>query len=221
MSAKILDMFHEIVQGRDAVVIECGCNDGYHTKLMHAIGVKQAKSYRHIAIEPDPRMEPYAKKVVRLGRVDFIKAAACERSGRIKLWLSSGKTPKIHYTGSSSINRPTGVTDIWKDMQFTSTADVAAVTLDEIFRSCGLDHVDLIWADVQGAEKRMIAGGLGVCLPNTRYLYTEYSNGGLYEDDATLGDIIALLPGWSVAHNFGGDALLENPGRPAAREVAI
>jgi FkbM family methyltransferase len=201
--------FKKIVENRDAVVVECGCHDGYHTGLMCNLGAQRARSYRHIAVEADARI--FWQAVRNVGeRVVVIQAAVSDQVGKAPFWLSSGTKRTDRYAGSSSLNRPTGVTAAFNGLHFDSTVEVETVTLDSIFRDEKLDHVDFIWADVQGSEKRMIRGGLKECLPRTRYLYTEYGPGGWYEDDATLADIVGLLPGWKVVNDFGSDVLLMN-----------
>ena len=74
--------------------------------------------------------------------------------------------------------------------------------------------VDLLWADVQGAEVDLIEGGRET-LARTSYLYTEYSNAELYAGQINLEEILARLPGWRVVQNFPttedyADVLLEN-----------
>jgi len=143
-------------------------------------------------------------------RATIVAAAVSDTVGKAPFWLSSGTKRTDRYAGSSSLNRPAGVTAAFPGLHFDSTVEVSTVTLDSLCRDNHLDHVDFIWADIQGSEKRMIRGGLKECLPMTRYLYTEYSPGGWYEDDATLADIVGMLPGWKVVHDFKSDVLLLN-----------
>ena len=80
---------------------------------------------------------------------------------------------------------------------------------DESGEGLRIDTVDFIWADVQGAEGDMIRGGLRV-LSRTRYLYTEWSDDELYEGQATLTEILRLLPDFRVVELWSDDVLLEN-----------
>ncbi len=205
----IFDRLGQIVSGRDAVVVECGCYDGYHTKLMQQCCDRFAKSRRMIVVEPNDRVLKYAVAQASDPTTTFLHAAICEYDGDITLYVSSGRAPN-EYLGSSSINQPDKVTEIYEGMQFNETMMVRAVTLDSVFSMLDRPRIDFIWADVQGAEKRMIKGGLAKALPHTRYLYTEFSDIRLYRDDASLADIVALLPGWSIVENYGSDVLLEN-----------
>lgn len=206
---EIFDHIGRIVAGRDAVIIECGCYDGYHTKLMQDLCSRVAKSRRMVVVEPNSRVLKHAISRASDPMTTFLHAAICEHDGDITLYVSSGPKPN-EYLGSSSVNPPDKVTEVYPGMKFDETMIVQAITLDSIFAMLGRPQIDFIWANIQGAEKRMIRGGLAKALPHTRYLYTEFSGGGLYCDDATLEDIVALLPGWRIVENWGSDVLLEN-----------
>jgi hypothetical protein len=57
----------------------------------------------------------------------------------------------------------------------------------------------------------MVRGGLET-LRRTRYLYTEYSDGEMYEGQATLDQLMEMLPGFRVAELWDENVLLENTG---------
>ena len=73
----------------------------------------------------------------------------------------------------------------------------------------GIEHVDFIWADVQGAEVDLVEGGQRT-LANTRLLYTEINDIEMYEGQITLEGLLARLPGWSVVKRYPNDVLLRN-----------
>jgi hypothetical protein len=86
---------------------------------------------------------------------------------------------------------------------------VPVTRLDSWAAAQNIGQVDLIWADMQGAERDLIAGG-GKTLSRTRYLYTEYSNDEWYEGQANLLEIMEMLPLFRVTHRFATDVLLQN-----------
>jgi hypothetical protein len=92
---------------------------------------------------------------------------------------------------------------------FDETTQVDVRRLDTWATEKGVDRVDLIWADVQGAEVDLIAGGTDT-LASTRYLYTEYSDVELYEGAIDLRGIVSMLPSFRVRNRYPNDALLEN-----------
>ena len=83
------------------------------------------------------------------------------------------------------------------------------MTLDSWVQKEGIGMIDFIWADVQGAEADIIAGGKEA-LRNTRYLYTEYSNTELYEGQVNLNQLLKLLPDFRVVRRYEYDVLLKN-----------
>jgi hypothetical protein len=82
--------------------------------------------------------------------------------------------------------------------------------LDTWFQSSGLDRIDFVWADVQGAEGDLILGGKETFNKHVKYFYTEYSNMELYENQLNLEQILQLLPTFNIVTQFEGDVLLKN-----------
>ncbi len=72
---------------------------------------------------------------------------------------------------------------------FDSGSAVLMRSLDSWASEAGVDRVDFIWADVQGAEGDVISRGQHT-LARTRYFDTEYSNEELYEGQI---DLMSLL----------------------------
>jgi hypothetical protein len=72
-----------------------------------------------------------------------------------------------------------------------------------------LARVDLIWADVQGAEGDLVKGGTAT-FANTRYFYTEYSNNEWYEGQPTLQQLVEMLANFVIMPRFEMDVLFKN-----------
>jgi FkbM family methyltransferase len=152
--------------------------------------------------EPDPRnMQPPRPNVT------IHRAAVWERDGRGPFVLSR-EGWGMEWTHSSSLRRPKNHLQRFP-VTFGDTVEVELVALDTFTRVYGIEHVDFIWADIQGAEGDFVRGGLET-LRNTCYLYTEYSDDELYEGQATLAEILELLPDFGVLELWPEDVLLEN-----------
>ena len=208
----ILDWYARIITGREAVIFEFGCHDGYHTRVLTRLADRLCRGYRYIALEPDSRVFPHAQAAVRDNpAVTLLQAAVHCRGGLHRFHLSSGVgADGSAYSGSSSLLAPAAVTEVWPGMRFDSTAMVQCHTYDDLFANAVADLTDFVWADIQGSEIDLIRGGPNA-LKRTRYLYVEYSNGGLYQGDADLDGLCrALGRDWEVAEDFKGDALLRN-----------
>jgi FkbM family methyltransferase len=154
------------------------------------------------AFEPDPRncSQP-------LPNVILHRAAIADRDGSAPFILSKSGWGQT-WTHSSSIKLPKNHLKRYP-VTFGDLIEVPAITLDSYSRQNNLGVIDFIWADIQGAEAEMIRGGRQT-LARTRYLYTEYSDDELYENQATLADIVQSLPEFRIVELWSDDVLLEN-----------
>lgn len=186
----IFDIFQSAITGKnDPVVFELGACDGTHTLQMVKMLESTGRPYRYFAFEPVAELIPRIRD--RLGslnsRITLIQAAVGAREGKAALYKSDQK-----YYGSSSILRPTSLLHrYWPDMQFEQQ-DVDVVTLDAFCERNGVDRINFIWSDIQGAEGDMIAGSQRM-LAKTDWLYAECDS-GLYEGDITETEMLARLP---------------------------
>ncbi|MGQ0628498.1 MAG: FkbM family methyltransferase [Phycisphaerales bacterium] len=196
-------------------ILELGVHLGQDTLELRRL----FPSARILAVEPDPR------NIYKLKRSGFeriatlVEAAIGDHEGKAELHLSSGTPPAgtmgapgpgkgQTWTQSSSLKRPTGHIERVPWVRFEGRAVVPVVTLDALCGQHGVEHVDLIWADVQGAEDRMIAGGTRT-LARTDLLYTEYSDTEIYEGQINLAEILRRLPvPFRVVEDYGADVLL-------------
>lgn len=206
----------------DPVIIECGCHDGRDTKSF----LDQFPGCSIICFEPDPR--PLQRHdppgfMDRIGddpRVRLIRAAVGDRDGLTNLWRSSGQPPHKHlqrasdWDDSNSICRPTGHFDYSPWCKFPDDLRLVApvVRLDTWLETAGPASIDLIWADVQGAEAMLIRGATET-LKRTRWLYTEFYDRPMYEGQPNRAEIEQMLPGWELRAIYHGEnILLENVG---------
>ena len=120
--------------------------------------------------------------------------------------------------GSGSIRKPTLHHEIFPSVEFPASLKtlVPCYTLDHIFSREWLSKIDLLWVDIQGAERDMIAGG-SRALMHTRYLFIETEDRELYEGMALKSDLMLALPGWTLLHDFGYNCLLINENFKEAR----
>jgi 2-O-methyltransferase len=207
----IFDRIVSLVGRSNATILEIGANDGHDT-------AKLLKCFPYgiiFAFEPDPRAIEKFKSRITSERVFLTQKAVGLQSGRATFWQSSGSPEgsEQHWPAgwdmSGSIKKPTGHLEAHPWCKFETRIDVDMVTLDEWSRQNSIRLVDFVWADVQGAEEDLIKGGIET-LSNTRFVYTEYSNVELYENEINLDQIMTLLPFFEIVENFGTDVLLRN-----------
>ena len=198
------------ILGRDdPLIIEVGCNDCETTAKMLAV-----MPYAHIVcFEPDPR--PLARNFCRGDeRVQIHRMAISDRYGKTTFYQSGGEVPhstapcKDDWDYSSSIHKPTGHLERDEFVKFPTQIDVMTRTLDDMNLLLG-NQVDLIFADVQGSEARLILGGQAT-LRRTRYFYCEFYDVEQYERQPDLKGLLSFLPDWELVAIYGDNALFRN-----------
>ena len=100
--------------------------------------------------------------------------------------------------------------DRWPDISFKEKRIIQTKKLDTWVKENKISKIDLIWADVQGAERELIKGGIDTFNKKVRYFYTEFSNDELYENQPILKEIYQLLPNFKILGIYGENVLLEN-----------
>jgi len=162
---------------------------------------------RYIALEPDPRNADYIRENGFNGITNFYEAAVAAHSGTIELHLCENE---IGYgTASSSIRKPKKHLEFFPWCTFPKTVEVQCVTLDNLYETEKLEKVELLWVDVQGAERDVIEGGREA-LSRTRYLFIEADDHEMYEGQANRAELLAMLPGWEIVKEFDYNLLLRN-----------
>ena len=197
------------------VILEVGANDGSHTLAF----LKLFPNARIFAIEPDPRAFDKLKTNVAGKRVSIFEMAIGAADGEAEFHVSSGLPPNLPpedqayyaqgWDQSGSLKSPKAHKTIWPWCKFENTIVVPVKRLDTWVRENGLDRIDLIWADTQGAEGDLIAGG-NRALANTRFFYTEYSNEEWYEGQPSLMQLVDLLSGFRIVQRYSMDVLFKN-----------
>lgn len=169
---------------RGTTIIELGAHHGHDTALLYDAA---GKPCQYIAVEADPRNLSVLEWRLGSRAVTILHAAVWDRLAMVDLHLSQGSA-----TGSSSVRTPLHHLEHFPDIPFHGTSQVAAVPLDSIAATYGIEHVDLIWCDIQGAEKNMVAGGRKT-LAQTSWLLTECDRIEMYEGQATRDELLDLL----------------------------
>jgi len=177
--------------------LELGSHCGTDTAWMSAISGVTIHAF-----EPDPRNhQPPRQNVIQH------RAAISDCDGRAPFTLSL-RGWEQEWTHSSSLKKPTNHL-LRYPVTFGDRIDVETISLDTFSRRECPGTIDFIWADIQGAEREMIRGGRQT-LARTRFLFTEYSDDELYEGQATLSQIMSMLPQFRVVELWPDDVLLEN-----------
>jgi FkbM family methyltransferase len=187
--------------------LELGSHQGADTEWL----AKCANVKIHV-FEPDPRNNQPARKNVIVNR-----AAIAERDGAGSLIMSTQGWGQ-EWTYSSSIKSPKRHLERFP-VTFGEALPVVQLTLDTYCRQQQLEFIDLIWATIQGAEGEMVRGARRILL-QTNYIYTDYSDDELYDGQASLSELLEMLPHFRVVELWPDHVLLENTSLAARSSVA-
>ena len=172
-------------------MLEIGAHEGQHTGQF----LEAMPDICLTCFECDPR--PIVRFEAKFGndpRVALWKKAVAHFSTVNLPWNSSaGETgDRDDWDLSGSINTPTGHHAYSPEITF-GKGTVASIRLDEWLSHCkDIGRIDFIWADVQGAQVKLISGGLET-LWITRFLYIECHETPLYEGEPTQDGLVTLL----------------------------
>jgi FkbM family methyltransferase len=154
-------------------------------------------------IEGDPAIFPEMQVVLAsYPQYSGISAMLSNKGGVSDFYVASneGASSSILAPGRHLTERP--------DIQFDEVKMVETVTLD----SLGLGEYDLVVIDVQGAEQKVLEGGMET-ISKAKAIWVEVNAGSMYEGDANSSDIVASLADFFVpcyinmSENLWGDAL--------------
>jgi FkbM family methyltransferase len=202
--------------GGAPVILDVGANDGTTTNDFLA----EFPDGRVYAFEPDPRAIAKFKRNVTSSRAQLFETAIGAIDGTAEFYVSGGippwatSNPRIaerHYPDgwdeSGSIRKPKSHRKFWPWVTFETKSLVPIARLDTWSREHCPGPIDLIWADVQGAESDLIEGGQET-LARSRFFYTEFSDDEWYEGQATLKALQAMIGEFALVGSFGPNVLL-------------
>jgi FkbM family methyltransferase len=205
------DQILSMIGRDDPVILDIGANNGWHSSLF----LKHFPRATLHAFEPDSRAACDFRRRIDDHRATLHEVALSNGDGEVDFYMSDGHPPVewgeypdgFHMAGS--IRRPKNALVDWPWLEFRRTQKVKLMKLDTWRRIHGIDHIDFIWADVQGAEGDLVDGGVET-LAKTKYFYTEYSDREWYEGQVSFAVLAAKLPSFEVAEKFELDALFRN-----------
>ena len=118
--------------------------------------------------------------------------------------------------GSSSIFKKTGKYDYIEDL-VQNKISVRSTKLSTFLDNYDKKNIDIIWADIQGAELKAFQG-MGDYIDNVKFIYTEVEYEAIYENQALYSEIKKFLESKNfiekhkdtVVKDWWGDAIFMN-----------
>ena len=210
MTPQEFNSVHAVMHAiENPVIVELGAYRGEDSYNFERI-VNCTPNLLHVMVEPDPTNYAFIEANEHRplgGRRRLIKGAVASTGGMRTFRFSYDSRDGSR--GSGSIIEPSGHLEYFPTITFAETAEVECFTLNEIFEHENIEKIDLLWVDIQGAERDMIAGGRKA-LAHTRYCFMEAEDVELYAGQALKPELISLMSGWKLIEDFGFNILLEN-----------
>ncbi len=197
------DAIRGIISGwNNPVIVELGAHLGEEAEWIMPL----VNHPRYFMVEPDH--DNHHKIVRRWGRKVYPMCEAIGSfDGMVPFYASENHESMNRASGS--LRKPTGHLKHFPQVTFYPRT-VSQITLDKFARFWEIDHIDLLWCDIQGAERDMIEGGRAT-LAKTHYMMIEAEpEVELYEGQALKPELLAMLPDWKVLQDFGYNVLLWN-----------
>lgn len=185
ISKKFIDLISSYVDfSKVKTVLEIGSRDGCQA-LELSRWFPQATIY---SFEPNPSAFGWVSKNASMcNRIEVIPFAVSEIAGEVSFYqVINGN---IGASSLYKVNHPRSFE--WKQKEIK----VQSVRLDEWLIDKGIDQVDIIWADVQGAEGPVFRS-LGKYLDTIKAIATEVAIQPLYDGSTLKHELDKILSGY-------------------------
>lgn len=180
--------YGEVRLNPEDVVLDLGANMGLFS------GVAAAKAARVYAFEPTPMTIDYLEKNTSFyDNVTICPYAVSDSSGKATFHINADLDADKSL-GSNSMFRPEGNAH-WQ------AVEVECVAIDDFVERKGLERVDFIKADIEGAERRMLRGARKTLARfSPRLALCEYH---MRDDPQVLEELILQAnPGYRIIHKW-------------------
>lgn len=168
------------------IVVEAGAFNGLETKHMALLW---PKGQIH-AFEPVPEIYKWLKKTTHsLPNVFTYKLALGNNTGKTSFMPSVSKNNPY---ASGSVLKPKEHLNFATHVQFEKPIAVDMVTLDEWAKNRNINHVDILWLDMQGFELHTLMASKTI-LNTVKLIYTEVEFVEAYEGQYLYKDVKAFL----------------------------
>lgn len=190
-------------------VIDAGANRGAFTDAF----LRLHRPERLVLVEAIPELAMKLRTRYAVDpRISVMSAALSDRTGEAQFEINRSEA-------SSSLLSIDERNSAWfsRDLRVARSITVPTVTLPELMAREGLESVDLLKLDLQGAERLVLTGGAEV-LERVRVIYTEvffeelYAGAWLFRDmtDFFSGCGFKLCGLSNIVHAADGDLLQAN-----------
>lgn len=161
-------------------IFDVGSRDG-HQSVEFRTWFPEA---RIVAFEANPNQISLCVNTTKKHNVEIVPKAAGDTNGKTIFFIASNNV------GASSLLKNANHPRSNKWPQSKTTVDM--VRIDDWCSQNNIDTIDLLWMDVQGAEK-IVLDGCGDYLKNVRAICTEVEIAHMYENSILKGELDRYL----------------------------
>lgn len=180
--------------------------------------------------ECNPATLPLCRnKIKSFSSIHLIEKAVCNKNGKISFYqIDQNKTKttwKDGNPGASSLLKASGKYPVEKYVQ--KKIKVNSIKLKTFLTQKHINHVDLLWMDIQGGELSAL-NGLGNKINTVSLIYTEVEFFEIYKNQPLFKDIKSYLEknnflflGFTHLAQYDGDAIFINKSVLQSRKEKI
>jgi FkbM family methyltransferase len=207
-------------------VVECGARDCAETLAFHEL-LPQAEIY---AFECNPDTLPLCRNTIGgIDKIHLVECAVSDKAGLVTFFKIDPNRTRTTWLdgnpGASSLFLASGNYPVEDYAQTAVT--VTAVTLSDFMVSAGLETIDLLWMDIQGAELLALEG-LGSSISRVKIIHLEVEFIEVYLSQPLWPDVYRflkergfLLLTFTTFGKYSADAVFINSSLASVRKRLI
>ncbi|WP_258104023.1 FkbM family methyltransferase [Marinoscillum sp. MHG1-6] len=171
------------------VIFEAGANNGDDT-VDWAKKLPNAQIY---CFEPIPRLfEVLQDRLSGFNNVQCFPLGFSNSAGKVEMYISARDGDESSNPSSSSILKPDQHVEFHPRISFDQRIEIEVDTIDQWAKRQGVDRIDLMWLDMQGAEHLALQGAEEM-LSRVKLIYSEVSFKQMFEGTPLFDEYTGIL----------------------------
>ena len=212
---EVMGTARKLLKNNIGTILEIGARDCVETLVFN----KNFPDSRIFTFECNPSTLPKCRNnVSNVSNIELIESAVSDKDGRITFnQIDSSKTitgRNDGNPGASSLFKASGKYPVEAYVQ--KEIRVPSIRLDTFFTDKGIDEVDILWMDIQGAEL-MALKSAGEHIKKIKIIHLELEFFEIYKDQPLFKEVHAFLKQngfcllkFTTVGKYAGDAIYVN-----------